>query len=219
MKHFLRANAAVLGLIILICAWIAWFDAWSISIHALPLDEKFSVTQGEPIDRHIKIPIPEKYELVLVFDRGNVKFEKLRELLGELKYTKDRELIPSGIRIPIKWSMATASDGVVVASGEINTFGSISWSAASAERFISKIHLPAGVYRFRAQILRGSPEFDGIETRLRMHIPPKAASTWQIGLAWWCGLINLFILWPTLIALLLLVGWRSLTYRSTRTPT
>ncbi|WP_424195763.1 DUF5625 family protein [Ampullimonas aquatilis] len=182
------------------------------------MDEIISIAKHGSIERQIKIVVPERYELVLVFERSGVQFEQLRQLLGDWAYNKDGTPIPSGVRIPVRWSLANAKDGTIIRTDELETFGSIGWSAVAAERFVAYIQVPTGTYLFNAKILRDVPEFANIHTRLKMQLPPKAATTWQVSFVWLGGLVNFFIGWPILIALTVNLIWCYLRYRSARSP-
>lgn len=214
MHSFLLKQRKLVALLIMIVLWLSLFPIWVHWVTERPLDEVITLSPRGTISKEIRVVIPEHYELNLVFERANVPFEQLKILLGDWAY-KDGKPIPSGIRVPIRWGLKEVPGGSMSTSGEIDSFGSIAWSAAEVDRQIGRIKVAPGRYLFTAEILRDVPELAHIKTRLSMQLHPKASSTWQITLVWWGGIVNFFVAWPAAIIIALVLLWRAgLTFRS-----
>lgn len=213
MRSFLYQHRKLVALLVMIALWLSLFPIWVRWVTANPLDEAITLAPRGSIKKEIRIVIPENYELNLVFERGNVPFEQLKALLGDWAY-KDGQPIPSGVRVPIKWELEEVPAGTIAASGEVDSFGSIAWSAAEVDRQVGGIRVAPGRYLFTAEILRDVPELAHINTRLSMQLHPKVSSTWQVTLVWWGSIANLFFVWPAAIIAALVLLWRvGLTWR------
>ncbi|SBV36335.1 conserved exported hypothetical protein [uncultured Stenotrophomonas sp.] len=203
MREFLRKQRRLLLLLALLAIWLSLFTAWAYWVTADPLNAPIALTPAGMVDKKIHVVVPEHYTLVFRFKRAGQPYEQLRTLLGGAASTT------AGIPIPIRWSLATVSDGRILASGEVDSAGISAWSSADIERKIGGIRVPSGRYRFKAQVLRGIPELAHIDTRLAMRGTPKASSTWQISLVWWGSIANMLLLAPLAVLLLLLLLWRA----------
>jgi hypothetical protein len=203
MREFLRKQRRLLLLLALLATWLSVFTAWTFWVTADPLDEPIALAPAGKIDKEIHIVVPEHYTLVFRFMRAGQQYEQLRTLLGGAASTT------AGIPIPIRWSLATVSDGRTVASGEVDSAGMSAWSSADIERNIGGIRVPSGRYRLKAQVLRDVPELAYIDTRLAMTNDSKAFSSWQISLVWWGGIANMLLLGPLAVILLLVLLWRA----------
>ena len=156
----------------------------------------------------VRILIPEVYELNLVFERAGHEFEELNALLGTWGY-RDGKPIPSGVHVPVRWSLVNSATGAIAAAGEIDSFGSVAWSASEVDRRLATVSVSPGNYKFSAQVLRDVSELAQFKCRLAMQLRPKASSTWQITLVWWGSLANFLLVWPTIAVLSLLLLWRA----------
>lgn len=215
MLPFLFVQRKLIAFLVMIGLWLSLFPIWADKITANPLDEMITLAPRGTISREVHIVIPESYQLSLVFERANISPEQLKILLGDWKYNKDGEPIPSGVRVPIRWSLKAEPGGTIAASGEIDSFGSTSWSAIDVDRQVGHIRVMPGRYLFEAEILRDVPELAHIKTRIAMHLHPKTSSTWQITLVWWGSIANVLLVWPAAIVLALILLWRAgLTLRS-----
>ena len=215
MRAFLVQQRIHFLLLLLMGLWLLGYSAWSQWVTAIPLDEAISLAPKGAVTKDIRIVIPENYGLNLVFERAGVPFEKLSALLGDSKY-KDGEPVPSGIRVPIRWSLRNLK-GEVVASGEIESFGAISWSAAEIGRRVGYIKVEPGNYVFSAEILRDVPEFTGIKTRIAMQTDSKSSTTWHLGAVWWGAMLTILVVWPAMFIVGVQLLWRGvLTYRLQR---
>jgi hypothetical protein len=214
MQSFLFVQRKLIALLVVVALWLLLFPIWVQWVTAKPLDEEVTLTPRGAISKEIRVVIPEDYELNLVFERANVPFEQLKTLLGDWVY-QDGKPIPSGVRVPIRWALKEISRGSIAVSGEIDTFGSIAWSATEVDRQVGRVHVAPGRYLFTAEVLRDVPELAHIKTRISMQLHPKASSTWQIALVWWGSIANFILIWPAAISIALILLWRAgLTFRS-----
>jgi hypothetical protein len=218
MYAFFRAHWLLILALATLLAWQVLFPIWSKAITKQPLDVPIALSPKGSVDTAVRVLIPEVYELNLVFERAGHQYEELTALLGTWGY-RDGKPIPSGVRVPMRWSLANSSTGAVVAAGEIDSFGSSAWSAANVYRKLAGISVPPGNYKFNAQVLRDVPELAQIKSRLAMKLRPTASSTWQTSLVWWGSLASFLLVWPAIAVLSLLLLWRAgLTLRSSVLP-
>ncbi len=208
MRAFLANQWKLIAFLVVIALWLSLFPIWSRWVTANPLDEAITLAPRGAINREIRVVIPEHYDLNLVFERANIPFEELKTLLGDWAY-KDGKPIPSGMRVPIRWILKTVSSGSVVASGEIDSFGTITWSSTEVYRQVGHLRVAPGRYIFSAEILGDVPELAHIKTRLSMELHPKASSTWQITFAFWGSIANFFLVWPAAVIIVLMLLWRA----------
>lgn len=214
MRTFLSNQRTLVALFLGIALWLSLFQIWARWVTASPLDEVITLAPRGLVNKGIHVVIPEKYMLNLVFERGDVPYQKLKVLLGDWAY-KDGKPIPSGVIVPIRWALKDLPDGAVVASGEIDAFGSIAWSPTEVDREVGHVQVAPGKYEFSAEILRDVPELASIRTRLSMQLRPKASSTWQITLVWWGSMANDLLAWPSAFLIAVVLSWRAaLTFRS-----
>jgi hypothetical protein len=214
MRSFLIEQRKLVVLLVMIALWLSLFPLWVRWVTEKPLDEVITLSPRGTISKEVRVVIPENYELNLVFERANLPFEQLNSLLGDWAY-KDGKPIPSGVRVPIHWVLAELPSGSTAASGEIDSFGSIAWSAAEVDRQVGHIKVVPGRYLFTAEILRDVPELAHIKTRLSMQLHSKSSSTWQITLVWWGGIVNIIAVWPAAIVIALVLLRRAgQTFRS-----
>lgn len=208
MRSFLSGQRKLVMLLAVIALWLSLFPIWVHRITEKPLDEVITLAPRGAISKEIRVVIPESYALNLVFERANLPFEQLKLLLGDWVYRNGKP-IPSGVTVPIRWVLIDVDTSAIAASGEIDSFGSIGWSAAEVDRQVGHIRVAPGRYLFTAEILRDVPELAHIRTRLSMQLRPKASSTWQMTLVWWGSLANFFLVWPAAIILALVLVWRA----------
>jgi Domain of unknown function (DUF5625) len=143
------------------------------SAPAIPLDAPITLAPRGTIEQKIQIESKEKYELALVFARGGIPFEKLRELIGAMGLCKIGEACSKGVVVPIRWSLRHVETGEVAASGEIESFESSGWSAADVYRRIGAFTADRGSYLFRFEVLRDVPELATLRTRVTIYHPFK----------------------------------------------
>lgn len=206
LVHYLRRQKKLLALLILTMLWLSLFPAWVHRVTAKPLDDAITLSPSGTINREIEVAIPEHYEINLVFERASLPFQELKTLLGDWAY-RDGQPIPSGVRVPVRWSLKKLHDGSIAASGENDTFGAIAWSAAEVDRKVGGFRVKPGRYLFNAQVLHDVPALAHIGTRLSINLPSKASSTWQMTLVWWGSIASYIVVWPAaaVIAMLLIL--------------
>ena len=196
MLRFCPQQWRAISLLVIAALWIGLFPLWSRWITTAPLNAPINLAPAGHIEQPIRIVIPERYVLNLVFERDGVPFEKLDTLLGGMRLPKIGEKLPPGIPVSIRWSLTTLEIPNVVASGEVESNGSSGWSAAEVDRHLGYIKAPPGEYIFRAEVLRSVAELSEIRTRIAIQLQPKSSSTWQMGLVWW-GMIGTYLIaWP-----------------------
>lgn len=214
MRSFLYKQRKLLALLIPLALWLSLFSIWVQWVTAAPFNEVITLAPRGSLSKEIQIVIPEEYELNLVFKHENVPLKQMQALLGNWAY-KDGMPIPSGIRVPVKWTLISLPQGSIVASGEVDSFGSRAWSASEAYRLVDYVRVLPGRYLFNAEILRDVPEFAHIKTRLTIQLDPKGGSTWQIAVVWFGSIANIFIFGPATMMLFLVLSWRAvLAFRS-----
>lgn len=216
ISTFFSKHRKLIALLILIVLWLSIFPIWMRWVTENPLDEPISLAPRGVLQKEVRVVIPENYELNFVFERAGISFDQLKVLLGDAVY-RNGKIIPSGIRVPIRWSLRSASGGEVVASGEIDSFGLMAWGGSTVDRSVGHVRVDPGRYIFNAEILRDVQELAHIKTRISMRLTPKAGSTWQIGLVWWGQVANLVLIRPAAAIIVLFLMWRAgLTFRSRR---
>lgn len=205
MRLFLFEQRKLVALLAVIVLWLSLFPIWVHWITASPLDDAITLSPRGKISKEIRMVIPESYALNLVFECSNIPCEQLKTLIGHGGY-KDGKPIPSGVKVPIRWALKEVPGGSVIASGEIDSFGSIAWSATEVYRHVGGFRVAPGRYLFTAEILRDVPELAHIKTHLSMQLPSDGFSTWQMSLVWWGSIANLLLIGPVaiIIAIILL---------------
>jgi hypothetical protein len=204
VRSFLRRHAALFVALAVLASWLALFPRWADQINAAPLDTDIGLSPREPMSREIRIVVPENYRLVLVFERSDMPLAQLQALIGGWSMAGG-EPAPSGIRIPVRWTLREMPGGRLAAAGEVDSAGASGWSATRVYRDIGHVRVAPGRYRFSAQVMRDVPELAQLHARVSMRLAPKAGSTWQVGAAWWGSLATLFLAWPIAIGLALVL--------------
>jgi len=208
MKAFLLGNRYLLVALIVLSIWFAWFRAWSQSVTASPLDEPISFAVRGKIEKEIYVPIPEHYQLCLVFERSDVPFQQLEQLLGKWVFENGRQ-IPSGIAVPIRWSILKGGSQVTILHGERRTYGAYAWSRSEVYRLIEDVKLKPGHYIFRAEVLREVPELAHLKVRLTLKLDMKSASTWQLLYVWIGSIASFYGVVPLMVMLMLIIATRA----------
>lgn len=208
MRTFIFRQLKLFIPLVLIALWSLLFPMWNDYVIKSPLDASIPLSPKGTVEKEVQIVIPEIYDLNLVFERANIPYEQLKMLLGDWVY-KDGKPIPSGVRVPVRWTLTSLADGKIIVSGEIDSFGSTGWSTAEVTRAIGYIRVKSGKYLFRAEILRDVNEFKHIKTRIAMQHRTKTSSTWQMNFLFWGQLVTIFVLWPAalIIVFSLLCRW------------
>jgi hypothetical protein len=161
----------------LLGSFLGFFASWAYfgarATHANPIDSPITLAPKGAIEQTIQIDKKEKYEVALLFTRGGIPIEKLKELIGAMGVCKIGEACSKGVVVPIRWSLRKAEKGYVVASGEIESFESHGWSAADVRRRIGSFTVDRGRYLFSVEVLRDVPELATLRTRVTIYHPAK----------------------------------------------
>jgi uncharacterized protein DUF5625 len=197
MYAFLRRHWTLFVTLGALLTWQVVFLLWSKSVTAPPLNVPILLSPKGSVETTIRVLVPEVYELNLDFARAGHEYHKLRTLLGDWAH-RNGEPVPSGVHVPIRWSLTNEFTNATAASGDVDTFGSIAWSADRVARQVAVVSVPQGHYRFIAEVQRDVPELADIKTRISMRLRPKTSSSWQITLAWWGSLASYFLVWPAI---------------------
>ncbi len=183
-----------------------------------PLETPINLGNPQKIKADIFIPMNQNYDLTFRFIREGQNFEELRKIAGDSVYNKNMELIPSGVLIPVHWSLYSKETDKLVAASEKNTCCASSWSQKEIGRVIDKISVSPGNYILEIEVLKPVPEFKNISTNIKISYSPKNGSTWHSGYIWWGMIFNTFIALPLsvfYVAKLLIYTFMRLTRRST----
>lgn len=196
MRSKRRWVAAVIGVLL---ATQAVYWPWSRWITSPLLDMPVSLDRIVTVERNLRVPIGEPYQLSLMFLR--------RDLL---------DLPPScsggfgSILLPLRWSLTTAA-GATAASGDgVQALCAGSWSSDYVWTSLADVRVTPGRYQFRATLgpwpasakrLRGTTP----RLLLAMH-GGKAWSSWQLNAVFWGGLASVYLVWPLLVLLGLAVA-------------
>jgi hypothetical protein len=174
----------LLAAFILLVSSLVLFNAWVHRVSSYPLDESISIEPPGKVETYIRIPIKTKYSLYLVFERAGHPFEELKALIGDFTGPG-----PSGVHVPIRWSVNALTPQKPIASGDVDSFGANAWSKDRVERFVGIIEADPGQYLFRAEITHGVPELAHVLTRVSLQ-PAHDAGGWQFGLVWWGSFVS-----------------------------
>ena len=205
LKQFVRDNRfALVTLIVVVLARIG-FDYWADGISAPPLDAPIAVSSGGAIDQRIRVRAPDRYHLQLSMSADTRGMDHLRDLLGEGGHHAQ----PSGVSIPVRWTLSEAGSGKIVAQGDTETFGFSGVGSNEISRDFDRFGVPPGEYRFQARITRAVPEFAGIQAHLVARLHPKSAGSWQTSRVWDGRLLSFFLIDPGLVLLSLFLLWRA----------
>jgi len=181
------------------------FDYWADGISAPPLDAPIAVSSGGAIDQRIRVRAPDRYHLQLSMSADARGMDHLRDLLGEGGYDAQ----PSGVSIPVRWTLSKAGSGKIVAQGDTETFGFSGVGSNEISRDVDRFGVPPGEYRFQARITRAVPEFAGIQAHLVARLHPKSVGSWQTSRVWDGRLLSFFLIDPGLVLLSLFLLWRA----------
>lgn len=208
LKQFVRDNRfALVTLVVVVLARIG-FDQWADGISAPPLDAPIAVSSGGGVDQRIRIRAPDSYRLQLSMQADARGMDHLRELLGNGSYDAQGKRIPSGVPIPVRWSLSEADSGTIVAQGDTETFGASAVGSDEISRDFDRFAAPPGEYRLQARVTRPVPEFAGIQTHLVARLHPKSAGSWQTSRVWDGRLLSFLLIDPGLVLLGLFLLWR-----------
>lgn len=197
--------AALIGALL---ATQAVFWPWSHWVTSPLLDVPVSLDRAVTVERSLRVPIGEPYQLSLMFPRRGPQ--------GDLRDRLDLKSCSTGIgsiRLPLQWSLTTP-EGATAASGHgVSVLCAGSWSCDFVWTTLASMRVPPGRYHFRATLGPGpasAQHLAGTTPRLllAMHAG-KAWSSWQLNAVFWGGLISVYLVWPLIALLGLAWLWRS----------
>jgi hypothetical protein len=173
-----------------------------------PFEAPINLNDPQKIKADIYIPMSQNYSLSFEFSREGQNYGELKNIVGSASYSKHGELIPSGIIIPVRWSLYSKETNKLLVEKEKR---SCCWSSSSRKaigRIIDQFSVPSGYYIFEMEALKPVPEFNKITTKIKIGYSPKNGSTWHSGYVWWGMIFNAFIALP----LAFFCTWKLLSY-------
>jgi hypothetical protein len=197
-----KVLAAICGLVLGV---VIAFNAWAAYLQADPLDRPISLFPARRVEERIKLRAASPYRLQLVFERGNRTREEMDRLIGG-GFTRDGRA-PTGTIVPIAWSLRWTMSGQELASGRVESSGSTGLSEAAIYRGVATIFVPPGEYLLVAEPLRDVHELDRVPVRITLSLPPKQG-TGELELAFWGGLLSMYLILPLTFALGAWLLWR-----------
>lgn len=207
MRSLLCRNKPLLIAVAVLTAWFAGFQLWAARMTAAPVDSPIALAPRGTLETEIRVHNPESYHLELRFRVNAISRDEAWRLVGAGSHDQNGQRIPSGVVVPIRWTLISLMSGAIAASGEAETFGSSGHSADEFSRPASSAFtVPPGRYRLRAEIMRDVPELSRLPVRLWMTTSPKASSTWQSNFAFFGGVASWVLIAPLATGLVLLLG-------------
>jgi len=177
------ATFALLASAVAASAWTKWLTAPR-------LNEPVSIATSFSLERPITLRVADRHLLELLFDRRDASYPAMRALVGGAlaqKIEREGRLVdagePSGLLIPLEWSLRTQA-GSVVAQGRCDVLGSNSWSSTDVGRLLHQADFEAGEYMFSAARSAGIPEFQGVRVRVRVSVEPKLSHSRLMSTYW-----------------------------------
>ncbi len=218
MRMFFIQQWRLIALLCVTVVWIIVFPVCSDWVTKSPVDTKISLFPPSSIREEIEIRIPERYRMVLKFERDGIEFEHLKKVIGASNICLRGEECSKGVPVPVRWSLMSSDSGEVVSSGLIETDNASGWSRAYVSRFVDLIQVQPGKYIFEAEVTRPVQELADIPTRIVIELQPKQSATWQVGAVWWGSIGHIFLVWPAAIYALVTLLYRLcyvwLTYKT-----
>ena len=208
MLKFILKQRALFAALLITTLWSVLFLMWTNWIRTSPLNEEITLIAGSSIEKEVRIVIPESYTVNLLFDRTGAPDKDLSALIGDWRTVKGK-VIPSGVIVPVQWSLHSSKNGAVVATDTIDTFGNGGYTSNNFYRPAGYLKVPTGKYFFKAKILRDVPEFKNIKTRISLELISGVSSTWQLTLAFWGEIATVLLVLPIALVLGLLLLWRA----------
>lgn len=146
------------------------------------------------------------YDVSFQFQRAGQNFEYLRSIVGESSY-RNGELIPSGIPIPVHWSLKD-QNGSILKEETLNTYGANGWSAAEVTRKVGEFKVNPGKYIFQFEVTGKVSEFEKVESNVEISFGSKSGTTWHSGYMFWGGVLNFLFGIPSIIFIITVLGYR-----------
>jgi hypothetical protein len=194
MLNEARRHKWLIAAIVAAWIWIILFPLWIDYLKRLPLDEPFSVTGAQNIERIINIPRRHSYHLAL---QGYVEPSDIRR----------SELRGKALSIGIDWSIES-TDGRTSYNGKAEQVGTVSLRSNQAAMSISDVNLyPRGEYRFSAHLSKPAWELSDIDWHIVL-LPQggKIVQDWRDHIAW-VGLLLFPLIRTGIIILSVYLVW------------
>jgi Domain of unknown function (DUF5625) len=201
IDHHKRSPAILAALVV----WLAGFELATYLVRPARLDEPISLSPPGHVEKEIRAPLPEPYSLELQFWFDKNSREKVRRLAGNWIYRDGRQM-PSGVAVPIRWSVRDKRSDQEVVSDEATSFGSNAFSATYYARPVGRLELDRGTYRVRVEVVSDVPQFSDVPVRIALAQRPKVVTHWIREWEFWGLLINYFILGPLAVRWALLLA-------------
>ncbi|MEY3446673.1 MAG: hypothetical protein RIR45_1428, partial [Pseudomonadota bacterium] len=207
MRAFCIEHRRSIVTLLISSLWIVLFTIWTELVTANPIDVPIDLGKVGEVNHSVSIFSQESYTVHLVIERGNKSVKELELLMGSMRATMVGELPPpSGILLPLQWSLSSATDGRQVASGSADTKESSGWSAAQVFRTVGYFSVPSGRYTFHVKTLSTIPEFSSIPAKIVAQTRGSTSSTSQMSFVWWGTIATYVVVWPmAALALLFLI--------------
>lgn len=184
----------------------ALFWPWSHWVTSPLLDVPVPMDRAIAVERSMRIPIGEPYQLSLMFPRRGPQGDR-RELLA-----CDGGI--DAIRLPVRWSLMTTTGATAAAGNAVQRLCAGSWSSDFVWTTLANMRVPPGRYRFRATVgpwPASAGRLGGASPRLLLAMHGgKAWSSWQLSAVYLGVLASVYLVWPLLALLALAWLWRSL---------
>jgi hypothetical protein len=163
---------------------------WKLFLLFPPVKISVDLKSGMHIDKKIRIPISDRYFLYLTFDRAGHAFTNLCRLIGD-----NLKNLP-GVPTPVTWKFIDEKVNATVLEAAEDYAGSNSWSGAEVGRLLQQFEIPAGRYRFVADISPAS-DLAKLNCRIELRLHPEFSHSKQVALVNWVGtFLIMFVLAP-----------------------
>jgi hypothetical protein len=205
MSRFVTRHKHWITAVFVLAFATAAFELVSFAITPVSVDEPISLSPPGIVEKTISAPLPEIYDVSLAFSFDSQSREKVRRLVGEW-LSQDGRQLPSGVPVPIRWSVKDRQTGREVLSEEKVSIGSNAYSGTTYYRPVGNPRLDAGDYLFRAKIRSDVPEFADIPVRIVLGLRPKIVSHWLREWEFWGRPVIFYAVAPLTIVLALIVG-------------
>lgn len=209
-RSFLAKHRWAVTALVVLIAWLIGHHYWVRWISGTAVYETISLSPPGSFEKDIIVRKPEIYQPELVFSIGDVPREEMWRLLGEYGLDKTGNPRKPGVIVSLRWLVIPSGSNHVVASTEINSFGTSSHSSETFAREAGPaLKLAPGIYRFRLEIVRDVPELRFLKTQFRLRRNAKGRASWHDDLIFWGAMLNFYLLIPltALLALYLIARY------------
>jgi len=183
---------------------------WSHWITSPLLDVPVPLDRATTVERSVRVPIAEPYQLSLMFPRHGPHGDR-RDLL-DLPQSCTGGI--GSITLPLRWSLTSSSGATAAAGKGVQALCAGSWSSDFVWAWLADVQVPPGRYHLRATLgpwPASTQALAGASPRLLLTMHGgKAWSSWQLSAVFWAGLASVYLVWPLLALLGFAWLWRSL---------